>query len=99
LTISFDPDFDKPAVLKRYGKAYEADFTTWDFVTDSLSTIREFADGLELVMEDDEGGLIAHNLRTAVLDPKGVLVQVYKGNEWTAQELEDAIRAAVTKAG
>lgn len=99
LTISFDPDFDKPAVLKRYGKAYEADFSTWDFVTDSLSTIRELADGLELVMEDDEGGLIAHNLRTAVIDPNGVLVQVYKGNEWTAQELEDAIRAAVTKAG
>jgi len=99
LTISFDPDFDKPAVLKRYGKAYNADFSTWDFVTDSLSTIRELADGLELVMEDDEGGLIAHNLRTAVIDPEGILVEVYKGNEWTAQELEDAIRAAVTKAG
>ncbi|MEX2117028.1 MAG: SCO family protein [Bacteroidota bacterium] len=99
LTISFDPEFDKPAVLKRYGKAYDADFSTWDFVTDSLSTIRELADGLELVMEDDEGGLIAHNLRTAVIDPHGILVQVYKGNEWTAQELEDAIRAAIVKAG
>jgi protein SCO1/2 len=99
LTISFDPEFDTPPVLKHYGKAYKADFSTWDFVTDSLSTIRELADGLELVVEDDEGGLIAHNLRTAVIDPKGVLVQVYKGNEWTAKELEDAIRSAIVQAG
>ncbi len=99
LTISFDPEFDTPPVLKQYGKAYKADFSTWDFVTDSLSTIRELADGLELVVEDDEGGLIAHNLRTAVIDPKGVLVQVYKGNEWTARELEDAIRSAIVQAG
>ncbi len=99
LTISFDPEFDKPAVLKRYGRAYDADFSTWDFVTDNLSTIKELADGLELVMEDDEGGLIAHNLRTAVIDPNGVLVEVYKGNEWTVQELEDAIRTAIVKAG
>lgn len=99
LTVSFDPDFDKPDVLKKYGKAYEADFRTWDFVTGSLGTIRDFADGLELVVEDDEGGLLAHNLRTAVITPNGVLAAVYKGNEWTVRELEDAIRKASRKAG
>lgn len=97
LTVSFDPDFDKPDVLKKYGKAYEADFRTWDFVTGNLGTIRDFADGLELVIEDDEGGLLAHNLRTAVVAPNGVLAAVYKGNEWTVQELEDAIRKASRK--
>lgn len=97
MTVSFDPDFDKPEVLKKYGKAYEADFRTWDFVTGNLGTIRDFADGLELVIEDDEGGLLAHNLRTAVVAPNGVLAAVYKGNEWTVQELEDAIRKASRK--
>jgi protein SCO1/2 len=95
LTVSFDPDFDKPEVLKRYGKAYDADFSSWDFVTGSMGTIRDFADGLELVVEDDEGGLLAHNLRTAVIDARGILVQVYKGNEWTVQELEEALRKAI----
>lgn len=99
LTISFDPEFDTPPVLMRYGKAYKADFSTWDFATDSLSNIRELADGLELVVEDDEGGLIAHNLRTAVIDPDGVLVEVYKGNEWTVEDLENAIKSAIVKAG
>ncbi|HEX9614129.1 MAG TPA: SCO family protein [Bacteroidota bacterium] len=99
LTISFDPEFDSPEVMKRYGKSYGADFSVWEFVTDSLNAVVDLADGLGLVTDDDEGGLIAHNLRTAVIDQNGSLVLVYKGNEWTAKELEDAIRAAILRAG
>ena len=99
LTISFDPEFDSPEVLKRYGKSYGADFSVWDFVTDSLNAVVDLADGLGLVTDDDEGGLIAHNLRTAVIDRNGVLVAVYKGNEWTAGELEEAMRTTILKAG
>ncbi|HXG37150.1 MAG TPA: SCO family protein, partial [Bacteroidota bacterium] len=32
LSISFDPQNDTPEVLKKYGKNYGADFSTWDFV-------------------------------------------------------------------
>lgn len=97
LTVSFDPEFDKPPVLKRYGTAYGADFSTWDFVTDTTKTLQEFADGLELIMEDDEGGLIAHNLRTAVIDPGGTLAAVFKGNEWTVKELEGQVRNSINR--
>ena len=88
MTISFDPKFDSPAVLKNYGKIYTKDLATWDFVTDSMKTILDIADGLELVTEDDDGGLIAHNLRTAVIDKNGALLEVYKGNEWTPIQLK-----------
>jgi len=95
ITISFDPEFDTPAVLKNYSKIYTKDLATWDFVTDSMKTILDIADGLELVTEDDEGGLIAHNLRTAVIDQNGVLIVVYKGNEWTPSELKELMANAI----
>jgi len=95
ITISFDPKFDTPPVLKNYGKVYTKDLSTWDFVTDSMKTILEIADGLELETEDDEGGLIAHNLRTAVIDKNGVLVEVFKGNEWTPQQLKQTMVDAI----
>ncbi len=95
LTISFDPKFDTPPVLKNYGKAYTKDLSTWDFVTDSMKTVLDIADGLELVTENDEGGLIAHNLRTAVIDTKGALVKVFKGNEWTPQQLKQTMVDAI----
>lgn len=97
ITISFDPKFDTPAVLQAYGRSYNADFKTWDFATDSMKSIQKIADGLGLVQQDDEGGLISHNLRTAVLDSQGRLADVLIGNEWKPKELEEMIRAAIKK--
>ncbi len=87
MTISFDPEFDTPEVLKKYGRTYNADFTTWDFVTAPMASIRTLADGLDLTIEDDEGGLIAHNLRTVVIDVRGNLSKVFLGNDWTPEEV------------
>ncbi len=90
ITISFDPKFDSPKVMKEYGKSYNADFSTWDFFTDPDTTgrtIMKLADGLGLTYENDEGALIAHNLRTVVLDQKGFIAKVIKGNEWKADDL------------
>lgn len=97
LSVSFDPKFDRPAVLKRYASEYGADFGTWDFVTDpdtSGPVIRKLADGLGLEYSAD-GGLIDHNLRTVVIDPEGKLVKVITGNEWKPDELAAEIRRLV----
>lgn len=95
LTISFDPAHDKPEVLKKYGQNYGADFATWEFATGSESTIRTLADRLDLTIEDDEGGLIAHNLRTVVLDKDGVIVSIIKGNEWTPADVVTKMRSTL----
>lgn len=95
LTISFDPKFDSPKVMKDYGKSYNADFSTWDFATDpdtSGKAIMKLADGLGLTYENDEGGLIAHNLRTIVLDQDGKTVKVINGNEWSPEEVFEKIK-------
>lgn len=95
VTISFDPRFDTPKVLKDYGKNYGADFATWDFLTDqdtSGRTVMKLADGLGLTYENDEGGLIAHNLRTVLLDRKGRITKVIQGNEWKVEEVAEELR-------
>jgi protein SCO1/2 len=91
LTISFDPAFDTPRVLKGYARGYGANFTTWDFAVASERTIRKLADGFGLTLADD-GGLISHNLRTALIDREGRLVKVINGNEWTAEEVVTQIK-------
>ncbi len=95
ITISFDPKFDTPKVLKNYGKSYGADFSTWDFVTADQQTISKLADGLGLSLSDDVGGLIAHNLRTVLLDREGNIVKVIDGNEWKPEEVAAEIRSLV----
>ena len=98
VTVSFDPKFDSPDVLRQYGKNHGADFTTWDFLTDPDSSgqnVLRLADGLDLTYENDEGGLIAHNLRTVLLDQQGRIVEVIKDNEWKPEEVVEKVRTIV----
>ena len=98
VTTSFEPKFDSPKVMKEYGKSYNADFTNWDFVTDSDTSgksIMKLADGLGLTYENDEGGLIAHNLRTVLLNRQGRIVKVTNGNEWMPEELAGEMKKLI----
>jgi protein SCO1/2 len=53
LTVTTDPDYDSPAIVKRYGEKFGADFQRWTFLTGSKEEIKRFArDGLLLVSEE-----------------------------------------------
>jgi protein SCO1 len=91
VSVSFDPKFDTPKVLKQYGITYSADFATWDFATADQATIMELGDGFGLTVGDDEGGLLAHNLRTVLLDKAGKIVNVIEGNEWTPEDVAEQL--------
>lgn len=43
LTISVDPEFDTPEVMKKYGEALEADFDSWTFLTGDKEKIWDFS--------------------------------------------------------
>jgi protein SCO1/2 len=97
LTVSFDPAFDTPAVLREYAERYlrgEATdaFNRWDFATGTAEEIRKMAGyfGLEYW---SEGGQIVHSLRTAVISPDGKLVRLYSGNDWTPGDLLREVRS------
>lgn len=91
-SVTFDPEFDKPTILKEYGKTYGADFSDWDFLVTDKVSLQRFVDGFDLTYQPDEGGLIAHTLRTIIIDQKGKLVRILKGNDWTPDQTANSIR-------
>jgi protein SCO1/2 len=94
LSISFDPGFDTPQILTSYGSFYRgSDTNRWLFAVASTNTLAELAPSVDLHFWR-EGGSISHNLRTVVLDTNGKIFKQFDGNDWTPQELADAIRAA-----
>lgn len=93
LTISFDPDYDTPDVLRAYGERWKANFSRWTFATSSIREIAEFGASLGLSFWT-EGGTINHNLATAIIRPDGKLQNVLRGNEWKADDLVAEIIAA-----
>jgi protein SCO1 len=86
LSISIDPQFDRPAVMKDYAGRYNADESCWSFATGDPEQI-EFVGGLFGLVREPEGGLISHNLRTALIGSDGRLVHLWKSNVWTPYEI------------
>jgi len=43
VTLTTDPDFDTPPVMKRYGERFDADFNRWTFLTGTKSEIGNLA--------------------------------------------------------
>jgi protein SCO1/2 len=97
LSISFDSAFDEPAILASYAGIYRGtNADRWLFAVASTNTLAGLAPKVDLNFWR-ENGSISHNLRTVVLDGNGKIFKQFDGNEWTAQQLADAIRAAAVK--
>lgn len=96
LTISFDPDFDTPAVLAAHARHAGADPAFWTFLTGDHPGIDGLTErfGVSIFREGDKAQDVVHNLRTAVVDAEGRLVEVFNGNDWKPAELVTALRAA-----
>lgn len=97
LSVSFDPQIDTPPVLKKHAASLGADPRLWSFVTGDRDEIDKWASGfgVSISRATNDPRDITHNLRTALLDRQGNLVQVYKGNEWTPEQILADIRVMV----
>lgn len=97
LSVSFDPDYDTPAVLAAHAARVGAE-AGWHFATAPARIVDRFAAefGVNVIREDD--GTITHNLRTAVIGPDGRVAAVHSGNDWTADALLADLRRSLAAA-
>jgi protein SCO1/2 len=96
LSVTFDPAYDTPPVLRAHAQKVGAESDTWTFLTGERDDIDRFAArlGVSVVREQNPAD-ITHNLRTAVIDANGRLEQVFTGNEWTPAQVVSTVREAL----
>jgi protein SCO1/2 len=96
LSVSFDPDYDTPAVITAHAQRVGADPAVWSYLTGARGAVDRFAGafGVSVMREAQPAQEIIHNLRTAVIDAQGRLVTVLNGRDWTPEELVTEMRAA-----
>jgi protein SCO1/2 len=93
LSVTFDPEFDSPSVLKSYGERYRYDPQHWSFLTGPLDKIRELASQSNVSFER-EAAFYNHSFRTLIIDAAGHLQMVFP----TSGDLSDAIVSEMLKA-
>lgn len=89
LSITLDPAFDTPAVLKQHATALGADPKVWSFATGHRDDLDRLGTRLGLLVqrEGKEAEDITHSLRTVIVNRAGALEKVYQGNEWTPDQV------------
>lgn len=94
LSVSFDPAFDTPEVLRTHAARVGAR-SGWLFATAPPAVVDGFAAAFGVTVIRESDGTITHNLRTAVIGPDGRLVTAYTGSDWTPAQILDDVRRAL----
>ena len=91
LSVSVDPAFDKPKVLRDYGLKYINStrpdaFARWELATGSNEEVTKVGKffGLNYWPEKDQ---VIHNLRTVMISADGKVAKTYRGNEWKPDQV------------
>ncbi len=98
LSVSFDPGYDTPAVLRKYAATFRAatdgnPFDRWQFATVPSKELVSVANFFGLYYSV-QGGQIVHSMSTTVISPDGTVYKWYQDNDWKPADLiEDATQA------
>lgn len=88
LSITLDPEFDRPERLKEYGEQMGADPEHWKFATGSKEAIDRLTKAFRVRIErDDSSDRIDHALCTALIQPDGTITKVWRGNFWEPEDV------------
>lgn len=90
VSITLDPEFDRPEILKAYGEAVGANPAVWSFATGNQETITTLTKAFA-VYNERNGATLDHTLTTALIGPDGRVFELWRGNGWREQELLDAL--------
>lgn len=102
LSVSFDPKYDTPGVLRSYGGAHTGrftneDFSHWDFAAPpikDLQTIEQYFDVGVTPGETADPANLTHSLSTVLIGKDGKVVAWYPTNDWKPGDVLQQIKQA-----
>jgi protein SCO1 len=92
LSISFDPAYDTPKVLRSYGGAYTGrytneKFTHWDFAAPSEKDLPTLTQFFNVGVTPGDSKTLTHSLSTVLIGKDGKIVDWYPTNEWKPDDV------------
>jgi protein SCO1/2 len=99
LSISFDPKYDTPEVLRKYASAFVADpkkppFDHWEFASITEPERADIARFFNLFL-NETNGQVTHSLSTDIIAPDGHVYRSYYDNDWKPADVLSELTALV----
>ena len=97
LSVSFDTQFDTPAVLRAYAQRYHYNPARWSFLTGPKEQVWDLAGESGVTIEPDSG-LFNHGFRTLIIDAAGRLQMSFPiGGNLSEALVSEILKAAAAK--
>jgi protein SCO1/2 len=101
LSVSFDPAYDTPKVLRSYGGAYTGNYTNekfqhWDFAAPTEKDLPAVTQFFNVGVTPGDNNTLNHSLSTLIIGKDGKIAGWYPGNDWKPEDMMIAIRKNVT---
>ncbi len=95
--MTFDPEYDTPEVLKKYGENYMVDFDNLIYITGKKKDVETALDHFRVYFKEEGPGQIAHTLETMVMDEKGVIKRVFPTTIWSPKSVIAEVKKIIEK--
>jgi protein SCO1/2 len=91
VSITLDPAYDSPGVLKQYAVDRGIDTTNFSFLTGPEAAIRDLLTQFGVIAEF-KGNILDHTLATLLIDEKGRVAWRADGSQWQPSEFVGRMR-------
>ena len=85
VSITLDPAYDTPGVLKEYAELRGIDTANFSFLTGPEHAIRDLLTQFGVIAQF-QGDILQHNLATLLIDPNGKIAHRADGSMWEPQD-------------
>ncbi|MCS6242985.1 MAG: SCO family protein [Opitutus sp.] len=85
VSITLDPEYDTPGVLRTYAAQRGIDTTNFSFLTGPERAIKDLLTQFG-VLAAFEGSILKHTVATLLIDPKGKIIWRADGSQWSPDE-------------
>jgi len=91
ISVTLDPAYDTPGVLREYADARGIDTANFSFLTGPESAIQDLLTQFGVIAEF-KGGILQHSLATLLIDADGKIIHRADGSAWEPQDFVAKMR-------
>ena len=99
ISVSFDPAYDTPKVLRSYGGAYTGKYSRetfqhWDFAAPSEKELPRMEQFFDVGVTPGEKGTLQHSLATILIGKDGKVIAFYPTKDWSVADVLQQVKQA-----
>ncbi len=91
VSVTMDPEFDTPGVMKAYARSHELDDPRFRFLTGPLQAVQDLKKQLGILSKPDQALVIKHTMRTILVGPDLKIAYHVPGSMWGVEDFLEKI--------